>query len=134
MVNNTLYHLLVLTWGLRYFWKRGSIKKGCVEIEDWGTFVYYVLRSQESYMQSLSTYKGIQKALFSFISWSLNSADLPNYGSKSRKRYTLRLLPKSLGRSNPLLIRREVPSQPFDSLFDSLRWVPYSLALYLCSS
>ena len=27
MVNNTVYHFLVLTWGLTYFWKRGNIGK-----------------------------------------------------------------------------------------------------------
>ena len=63
--------------------------------------------------------KGILKALFSFIPWLLNFSDLPNYGSNSRKRYTLRL-------KSP---------QPFDTLFDSLRWAPFSLALHLlCSS
>ena len=36
-----------------YFWKRGSIRKGCVEIEDWGTSVYFVLGFQENYMLSL---------------------------------------------------------------------------------
>ena len=130
MVNNTLYHLLVLTWRLRYFWKRGSIRKGCVEIEDWGTSVYFVFRFQENYMRSMSAYKGILKALFSFIPWLLNFSDLPNYGSKSRKRYTLRLLSKCAGRSNPLPIRDKVPSQQFDSFFDSLRWAPFSLALH----
>ena len=29
--------------GLRYFGKRGNIRKGCVEIEDWVTSVYFVL-------------------------------------------------------------------------------------------
>ena len=134
MVNNTLYYLLVLTWGSRYFWKRGSIRKGCIEIEDWGTSVYFVLSFQENYMQSLSAYKGILKTLFSFISWLLNFSDLHSYGSKSRKRYTLRLFSKCLGRSTPLPIRGKVSSQPFDSLFNSLRWAPFSLALHLCSS
>ena len=43
--------------------------------------------------------KGILKALFFFIPWLLNFSDLPNYGSNSRKRYTLRLLSKCLVRS-----------------------------------
>ena len=77
--------------------------------------------------------KGIPKALFSFISWLLNFSDLPNYGSNSRKRYTLRLLPKCLVRSTLPPIGGKVP-QPFDILFDSLRWAPFSLALHLCSS
>ena len=53
--------------------------------------------------------KGIPKALFSFISWLLNFSDLPNYGSNSRKRYTLRLLPKCLVRSTLLPIGGKVP-------------------------
>ena len=43
--------------------------------------------------------KGILKALFSFIPWLLTFSDLPNYGSNSMKRYTLRLLSKFLVRS-----------------------------------
>ena len=77
--------------------------------------------------------KGILKALFFFIPWLLNFSDLPNYGSNSRKRYTLRLLSKCLVRSTLLPIGGKVP-QPFDILFDSLRWAPFSLALHLCSS
>ena len=127
MVNNTVYHLLVLTWGLRYFWKRGNIRKGCVEIEDWGTSVYFVWRFQENYMQSLSANKGILKALFSFIPWLLNFSDLPNYGSNSRKRYTLRLLSKCLVRSTLLPTGVKVPPTLW-YLFDSLRWAPFSLA------
>ena len=76
--------------------------------------------------------KGILKALFSFIPWLLNFSDLPNYGSNSRKRYTLRLLSKCLVRSTLLPIGGKVP-QPFDTLFDSLRWAPFSLALHLRS-
>ena len=55
------------------------------------------------------------------------------YGSNSRKRYTLRLLSKCLVRSTLLPIGGKVP-QPFDTLFDFLRWAPFSLALHLCSS
>ena len=77
--------------------------------------------------------KGILKAFFSFIPWLLHFSDLPNYGSNSRKRYALRLLSKCLVRSNLLPIGGKVP-QPFDILFDSLRWAPFSLALHLCSS
>ena len=76
--------------------------------------------------------KGIRKA-FSFIPWLLNFFDLPNYGSNSRKRHTLRLLSKCLARSTLLPIGGKVP-QPFDSLFDSLWLDPFSLALHLCSS
>ena len=77
--------------------------------------------------------KGIIKALFSFIPWLLNFSDLSNYGSNSRKRYTLRLLSKCLVRSTLPPIGGKVPP-PFDTLFDSLRWAPFSLALHLCSS
>ena len=63
--------------------------------------------------------KGILKALFSFIPWLLNFSDLPNYGSNSRKRYSPRL---------------NSSIQPFDTLFDSGRQAPFSLALHLCSS
>ena len=43
MVNSTVYYLLVLTWGYRYFWKEGTSEKGCVEIENWGTSVHFLL-------------------------------------------------------------------------------------------
>ena len=43
--------------------------------------------------------KGILKCLYFFIPWLLNFSNLPNYGSNSRKRYTLRLLLKRLVRS-----------------------------------
>ena len=45
--------LLVLTWGLRYFWKRGASEKGCVEIEDCGTSVHFVLGFQENSIYTL---------------------------------------------------------------------------------
>ena len=77
--------------------------------------------------------KGIVKALFSLIPWLLNFSDLPNYGLNSRKRYSLRLLSKCLVRSTLLPIGGKVP-QLSDTLFDSLRWAPFSLALQLCSS
>ena len=32
-----------------------NIRKGCTKIEDWGTYVYFVLRFQENSMQNLST-------------------------------------------------------------------------------
>ena len=133
MVSNALYHLLVLTWGLRYFWKKRSIRKGCVEIEKWGMSLYFVMRFQENYMQSLSAYEGVLKALFSFILWLLNSSDLPSYGPNSRKRYSLRLLKICLGRSTPRVGSKDTPPL-FYSLFDSFRWAPFSLAYNLCFS
>ena len=53
--------------------------------------------------------KEILKASFSFIPWLLNFSDLLNYGSNSRKRYTLRLLPKCLERSTLLPFEGRVP-------------------------
>ena len=130
--------MLVLTWGLRHFWKRGNIRKGSVKIEDWDTPVYFLLSSQENSMQSLSAFsfmliKEILTALFSFIPWLLNFSDLSNYGSNSRKRYTVRLLSKCLVRNTLSLLGVNSP-QPFDTLFDPRRWAPFSLALHLCSS
>ena len=63
----------------------------------------------------------------------MNFSDLPNYGSNSRKRYTLRLLSKCLVKSSLLLIGGKVPPT-LRYFFDSLRWAPFSLALHLCSS
>ena len=54
-------------------------------------------------------YKRNSKTLFSFIPWLLNFSDLPNYGSNSRKVYTLRLWSKCLVRSSLLPIGRKVP-------------------------
>ena len=42
--------------GLRHFWKRGDIRKGCVKIEDWGTSVYFALSFQENSLQNLSAF------------------------------------------------------------------------------
>ena len=47
--------------------------------------------------------KGILKALFSFVPRLLSFSDLSNHFSNSRKRYALRLLSKSIGRSTPSL-------------------------------
>ena len=77
--------------------------------------------------------KRIIKALFSSIPWFLNFSDLPNYDSNLTKRCTLRLLSKSLVRSTHLPIGVRF-LQRFDTLFDSLRWGSFNLALYLCSS
>ena len=77
--------------------------------------------------------KGILRALFSFIPWLLNFSDLPNYGSNSRKSYTLRLLSKCLVRSTLLPVGGKVlPSLWYPLWF--LRWAPFNLALHLCSS
>ena len=78
--------------------------------------------------------KGILKALTSFIPWLSNFSDLPNNGSNSGKRYTLRLLSKCLVRITLLSIGGKVPPTSSITLFDSLRWAFFSLALRLCSS
>ena len=86
--------------------KRVTSEKGCVETEDGGTSVHFVLEFQENSMQSLSAFllffanKKNSKS-FSFIPWLLNFSDLPNYGSNSRKGYILRPLAMRLERSIP---------------------------------
>ena len=61
--------------GMRCFWKRGSIRKGCVEREDWGTAVCVVLGFKKILCKAWLLFncflaiKGILKALFSFIPW-----------------------------------------------------------------
>ena len=125
--------------GLRCFWKRG--RKQCWMRWNRGLRHLCILCigvSRTFYAKACLLFncflviKGILKALFSFIPWLLNFSDLPNSGSNSRKRYTLRLLPKCLVRSTPLPIGVK-SSQPSNTLFDSFRWAPFSLALYLCS-
>ena len=39
--------------GVEIFLKKREHQKGCVEIEDWGTSIYFLLRFQEDSMQSL---------------------------------------------------------------------------------
>ena len=56
------------------------------------------------------------------------------YGSNSRKRYTPRLLSNWSVSSKLHPTGYNIPPQPFDYLFHSLRWAPFSLALHLCSS
>ena len=134
VVNNTVYHLFVITWGLRYLWIRGNIKKGCFEIEDWGTSVHVVFEFRENFKKILFycflPIKRILKALFSFIPWLSKLSGLSSYDFNSKKRYTLRILSMCLGSSTLLF---EVKPSTFNSLFDCLRWAPFSLALHLCS-
>ena len=103
--------LLVLTWGLRYFWKTGNIKKSV----RWNRGLRHFYRGFEKitckacllfYFYCPLVIKRIIRVLFAFIPWSLNSSDLPSYGSNSRKRYTIRLLSLCLGRSTlPLWVK-----------------------------
>ena len=122
--------LFVLTCGLRYFWKREDIRKNV----RWNRELRYHCRlstgiSKKS-MLSLSTFlfflviNRILKALFSFIPWLLNSSDLSSYASDLSKRYTLRFLLMFLEKSTTSIWGISSP-------FDSLRWVPFSLALHL---
>ena len=77
--------------GLRYFWKRGNIRKGCLEIKDWSTSTYFLLGFQENYIQSLSAFslffgykREIRKDLFSFIPQISNLSDLPMAQSRGK--------------------------------------------------
>ena len=40
--------------GLHVFEKKGTSVKGCVELEDWSTFIHFVLGFKENSMQSMS--------------------------------------------------------------------------------
>ena len=71
--------MLVLTWGLRHFWKIWNIRKGCVTIEDWD--FKKILCKACLLFNCFLVIKGILKALFSFIPWLLNFSDLSNYNS-----------------------------------------------------
>ena len=46
-------NLLVLTWGWDTFEKEETSKKGCVEIEDWGFSVHFLLEFQENSVYTL---------------------------------------------------------------------------------
>ena len=126
VVNNTVYDLLVLACGLRHSWKRRNIRKGCIEIEDWGICIHCIGFSRKFYAKACLLFncflvtKRILKALFSFVPWLLNFSDLPNYGSNSRKRLTL--LSKCLVRSTLL---------PIDGKIDSFRWALTHQVLFL---
>ena len=69
--------------GVETFWKGGSIRNGCVKIEDWGTsYTLYwgfkkILCKAFLLFNLFWVIKGILKALFSFIPWLLNFSDLP---------------------------------------------------------
>ena len=133
MVNNTVYYVLVLTFLLflkkREHKKRMSWNRGFRHL-----FTLCIRVSGKFYEKPVCFliffgYKRILKALFSFLLWLLNFSDLRSYGLNLRKRYTLRLLSKCLGRINSLNVPMNYPQ--FYFLFNSLRWTPFSLALHL---
>ena len=70
--------------GLRHFWKKGNIRKGCVKIEDWGTSAHAlywgfkkILCKAYLLFNCFLAIKGILKDLFSFFPLLLNFSDLP---------------------------------------------------------
>ena len=105
------YHLLILTWVLRYSWTRGTIRKKRIEAPLYTLYWVFkeIICKACQLCNCFLVIKGILKAFFSFIPWLLNFSDLPNSGSNSRKRYTLRLLSKCLVRSTLLPIGGKVP-------------------------
>ena len=127
--------MLLLTWGLRHFWKREHQKRMRWYRGLRHLCILYVGASRKLYAKPVCflvfflVIKEILRVLFTFIPWLLSFYDLPGYGSNSSRRYTLRLLSKCLGRSIPPFW-----GEPFDPNFGSLRWAPFSLALDLCSS
>ena len=138
MINSTVYYLLVLTWGLRYFRKRENIRKrvpwnrGLRHLCTLFIGGFKIIPCKLCLLfNCFLLIKRILKALFSFIPWLLNNSELPSYVSNSRKRYTLTLLSMCLEGLLPIL---GVKPPHFDSLFDSLKWALFSLALDLCSS
>ena len=129
MVNNTVYHLLVLTWQLTCFWKKGNIRKGCVENEDWGTSEYFVWGFKKVLCKAcllfncLLVIKRIVKALFSFIPWSLNFSDL--LWLKFKEKIYTKAIAIVSSEEHPFPYWGKVPPS---QLFDSLRWGSFSLA------
>ena len=105
------YHLLILTWVLRYSWTRGTIRKKRIEAPLYTLYWVFkeIICKACQLCNCFLVIKGILKAFFSFIPWLLNFTDLPNYGSNSRKRYTPRPLSKCLGRSTLLPIGGKLP-------------------------
>ena len=125
--------LLVLTWGLRYFLKRGNIRKR----NHWNRglkqrFTLCVGVSRKFHAQPLCFFnyflviKAILKALFSFIPWLFNSSDLLNsseflWMAQIRgKKYKLRLLSMCLGSTTKFLMSFFIQNASFSSKFRSL--------------
>ena len=74
--------------------------------------------------------KRILKALFSFIPSLLNFSNLPSYDSNLRKRYTLRLLSKCIGRSIPTIvpIKSKLNQTPY-VIFQAMSQFPFKFCI-----
>ena len=118
--------------GLRYFWKRGNIRKGCVSIEAPLYSLYWGFK------------KTICKACLLFncflvIFWKLYFLSLLDYWNsliclamaQIWGKDTTKAIVKLSREDHPPYCPYTVPAPPFNSLLDSLRWAPFSLALHL---
>ena len=107
---------MVLTWGLRYFWKRKNIKKWVCSNRGLRHLCTLCIEASKKFHAEpvcffiVFWYLRFLKALFYFIAWLLNSSNLHSYGSSLRKTYTWRLLlPMHLGRSTPSILGLTLP-------------------------
>ena len=138
MANNTVYHFVGSNLVVEIFLrnsehqKKGALKQR-IEAPLYTLYWVFIIILCKGCLlfYCFLVIKRILKGLFSFIPWLLNSSDLPSYGSNLRKRYTLKLSSMCLGSRTPHIGGKALP---FNSLLDSLRWVPFSLSLYLCFS
>ena len=119
----TFYHFLGSTLRVKIFFKKRDIRKMCIEIKDWGTYIQFVLGFQENSTQSLAIFFYycclVIKCSIFFDSWLFNSFHLPSYGSHLRKIYTLRLLSMCLGRGTPILDKAHSSLIFLDGLFSA---------------
>ena len=53
MVNKTVYQFVSSSLGVEIFKKEGKSEKGCVEIEDWGFSMHFVLGFQGNSIHTL---------------------------------------------------------------------------------
>ena len=94
-----VYHFWSWHGGYDIFKNRTAEKGGVdFEIEGSGTSAYFCWGPEKISCNIACFFIAfsVKKALLTFIPWLLNSFDLPNYGSKTRKRNTLRTLLKCL--------------------------------------
>ena len=134
VVNNTLYHFVGSNLGAEIFLKKREHQKIFTLKQRIEYVLYWGFKKMKCkaclLLYCFSVIKIILKALFSCIPWLLNFSDLPSHGLNSGKRYTLTLLSMCLERSTPhppILGIKPI----IDSLFNSLRWDPFSLPLRL---